>query len=181
MIYITKCSVCLSFIHRYSQVFNVVSLCHSAVVPSLSDFVPNPMNHVCICGCNHFCYPYHTTILILWGDFLWYLVLNFLWMEVGDCEWWNHKQHCTCFTPVYDSMTGRISKQLCMSGMPSEWGVWMKTWGLGTTFEMYLTKLLLLVRKLTADFYLTNLGVPCIGQSHSFTVLLNYLFTKSGN
>jgi len=46
MIYIKKSSICLSFIHRYSQVFSLVSLCHAADVPSVSDFVPNPMNHV---------------------------------------------------------------------------------------------------------------------------------------
>ena len=50
----------LNFIHRYSQVFSVVCLCHMADVPSVSDFIPNRMNHVCICGCNCFCYlcPY---------------------------------------------------------------------------------------------------------------------------
>jgi hypothetical protein len=46
MTYITKCSVCLSYIYRYSQVFSVVSLCHAADVPSVSDFVPNPMTHI---------------------------------------------------------------------------------------------------------------------------------------
>jgi len=44
--YITKCGVCLSVIYRYSQLFNVVSSFHAADVPSVSDFVPNPMNHV---------------------------------------------------------------------------------------------------------------------------------------
>ena len=57
MIYITQCNVCLSFIYRYAQMFNVVSSCHAADVPSVSNFIANPMNHVCICGCNHFCYP----------------------------------------------------------------------------------------------------------------------------
>jgi len=42
MIYITKCSIYLNFIHRYSQLFVVVSSCHGADVPSVSDFVPNP-------------------------------------------------------------------------------------------------------------------------------------------
>ena len=50
MLFITKCSTYLSFISRYSQVFNVVSSCHAADVPSVSDFVPNPMNHVRMYG-----------------------------------------------------------------------------------------------------------------------------------
>ena len=51
---------------------------------------------------------------------LWHLVLKFLWTEVKDCDSWNHKQHCAGFTPVYDpNMTGKISKQLCTSGVPS--------------------------------------------------------------
>jgi len=57
MVYITKCRACLSFIYRYSQAFNVVSSCHAANVPSVSDFVPNPMNHIRINGRNRFCYP----------------------------------------------------------------------------------------------------------------------------
>ena len=40
---IIKWSVCLSFICRDSKVFNVVSSCHMADVPSLSDFIPKPM------------------------------------------------------------------------------------------------------------------------------------------
>jgi len=57
MIYITKCSIYLNFICKYSQVFNVVSSCHVVDVPSVSDFVPKPMNHVRIYGLNRFCYP----------------------------------------------------------------------------------------------------------------------------
>ena len=33
-------------IYRYSQVFNAVSSCHAADVPSVSDLIPNSMNHV---------------------------------------------------------------------------------------------------------------------------------------
>jgi hypothetical protein len=77
-----KCSVCLSFICRYSRVFYVVSSRHAADVPSVSDFVPNPMNHVRIWGPNRFCYPSRAKIVIMGGDFFWgggwYLVLNFL-------------------------------------------------------------------------------------------------------
>jgi hypothetical protein len=43
MAYTTKCSICLSFIHTYSQVFNMVSSCQAADVPSVSDFVPDSM------------------------------------------------------------------------------------------------------------------------------------------
>ena len=57
MIYITKCSVCLNFICRNSQVLNVVSSCHAADVPFVSDFVPHPMNHVRIYCRIRFCYP----------------------------------------------------------------------------------------------------------------------------
>ena len=57
MTYITKCNVFLIFIYRYTQLFNVVSSCHTADVPSVSNFIPNPTNHVCIYGCNHFRYP----------------------------------------------------------------------------------------------------------------------------
>jgi hypothetical protein len=38
---------------------------------------------------------YHLKMVILGGDFFLYLVLNFLWTEVGDCASWNHKQRCT--------------------------------------------------------------------------------------
>ena len=44
MIYITKCSTFLSFIYRYSQLFIRVSWYHAADVPSLRDFVPNPIS-----------------------------------------------------------------------------------------------------------------------------------------
>ena len=54
----------------YPQVFNVVSSCHSAAVPPVNNFVPNPMHHVRVYGHNRFCYPYHTITLILWGAFL---------------------------------------------------------------------------------------------------------------
>jgi hypothetical protein len=56
MIYITKCSIGLSFVSRYSQMFNAVSPCHAADVPPVSDFVPNPMNHARTYGRNRFCY-----------------------------------------------------------------------------------------------------------------------------
>jgi len=46
VLYIKKCSICLNFIYRYSQVFFVASSCHAADVPSVRDFVPNHMNHV---------------------------------------------------------------------------------------------------------------------------------------
>jgi hypothetical protein len=35
----------------------MVSSCHVADVPSVSDFVPNPMNHVRVYGRNRFSYP----------------------------------------------------------------------------------------------------------------------------
>jgi hypothetical protein len=72
-----KCSICLSFICRYSRVFNVGSSCHAADVPSVSDFVPNPMNLVRICGRKRFCYPYRAKIVIMWGDFFVILVPEF--------------------------------------------------------------------------------------------------------
>jgi hypothetical protein len=68
-LYITKCTKCLNFIYRHSQVFNVVSSYHAADVPSLSDFNPNSMNHVRVCGRNRFCYPHLSKIFIMWGDF----------------------------------------------------------------------------------------------------------------
>jgi hypothetical protein len=46
VIYITKCSLYLNFIYIYSQVFSVVSSCHAVDAPSVSDYVPNPMNRV---------------------------------------------------------------------------------------------------------------------------------------
>ena len=45
------------FIYRYSEVFNMVSSCYAADVPSASCFVPNPMSHVSISGRNRFSYP----------------------------------------------------------------------------------------------------------------------------
>jgi hypothetical protein len=57
MIYITKFRIYLSFIYRYSQVFNVVSSCHVVDVPSVNYFVPNPMNHAHVYGRNRFSYP----------------------------------------------------------------------------------------------------------------------------
>jgi hypothetical protein len=68
MIHITKYSTSLSFIYRYSRVFDVVSSCHAVDVRSVSDFIPNPMNHVHIYGRRLF-YPYHAKIRILWDDF----------------------------------------------------------------------------------------------------------------
>jgi hypothetical protein len=56
MIYITKCSICLNFIYRYSQVLNVVFSYHAADGPTVRDFVQNPMNHIRIYGLNRFCY-----------------------------------------------------------------------------------------------------------------------------
>ena len=39
----------------YLQIFTgVVSSCHAV---NVSDFFPNPINHVHIYGCNRFCYP----------------------------------------------------------------------------------------------------------------------------
>jgi len=58
----TKCSVCLNFIYRYSQVFNMVFSCHATDVPSVSDFVPNPMNHVRVYGRN--LYPFSVTMVL---------------------------------------------------------------------------------------------------------------------
>jgi len=43
--------------NRYSQAFHMVSSCHVADVPSVSDFVPNPTNHVRVYGRNSFSYP----------------------------------------------------------------------------------------------------------------------------
>ena len=57
----------------YLQVFTGVLcgfLCHAADVSSVSDFVPNPINHVRICGPNRFCYPYRAKIVLKWGEFL---------------------------------------------------------------------------------------------------------------
>ena len=44
----------------YLQMFAGVHcdfLCHSAHLPPVSDFVPNPMKHVHISDRNYFCYP----------------------------------------------------------------------------------------------------------------------------
>ena len=42
----------------YLRIFTgVVSSCHAANVPSVSDLVPNPINHVHIYGRNHIYYP----------------------------------------------------------------------------------------------------------------------------
>ena len=38
--------MCLSVIYRYSQVSNAVFSCHAADAPSVSEFIPNSMNHV---------------------------------------------------------------------------------------------------------------------------------------
>jgi len=57
MIYITKFSVCLSFIYRYSQLFVVVFSCRAADIPCLNGFVPNPLSYVRIYGRNRLCYP----------------------------------------------------------------------------------------------------------------------------
>jgi hypothetical protein len=54
--HITKCGVGLSFIYRYSEVSKMVFSCHEVDVPSVSGFVPNPMNHVRVYGRNRFCY-----------------------------------------------------------------------------------------------------------------------------
>jgi len=121
MIYITKCSICLSFIYRYSQVSNLVS-CRAG------DFLSSRLQHKSdpgLTSCeihNQFQRTDCTTLTqSFFGSFFWYyLVLNFLWTEVGDCDLWHHKQHCACPAPVRGCMmTGRIYKQLCTSWMPS--------------------------------------------------------------
>jgi len=45
------------YVQLFTQMFIVISSCHAADVPSVSDFVPNPMNLLRIYGRNRFCYP----------------------------------------------------------------------------------------------------------------------------
>ena len=153
MIYITKCSICLSFIHRYSQMFSVVLPCHLAVVPPVSNFNPNPMNHVHICGRNCFWYPYHTTVLILWGDFFVILGPEF---SLNGSRWLRMMKPQTTLCMLHTSiwLPGDWQNFYAALHKWCHWGVWMKTWGLGTTFKMYLTKLLLLVQKLWQQIFI---------------------------
>ena len=117
---------------------------------------------------------YHTKMVILWGDFLWYLVLNFLWTEVRDCDLWNHKQHCTRSAPLYDStMTGRISKQLCTNGMPpnglnKNLRTWRDFWNVPDQIVTSSSEVT------TADFWVMNLGTPC----NSYTVCTFIISTR---
>ena len=54
-IYISQNAVLFKFyLQIFTQVFNVVSSCHAADVPSVSDFIPNPMNYLRIYGRNRF-------------------------------------------------------------------------------------------------------------------------------
>jgi hypothetical protein len=77
-------------------------------------------------------------------------------MEAEDGDSWNHTQNSAHSTLVYDSvMTGRISKQLCTSGMPS--GDLNETWELGETFETFMAKLLLLVHILWRKVFVEHI------------------------
>jgi len=103
--------------------------------------------------------------------FLWYVVQNFLWTEVGDWDSENNKIHFTRFVPVYDSiMIVRTSKQLCNSGMAS--------WGRGGVLNEKLRtmrnswnvpdKIISPSSEITtADFCITNLWTPCITVSRN--------------
>jgi hypothetical protein len=104
MIHTTKCNISWSSIYRYTQMFNAVSSYDAADITSVSNFFPNPTNNVIIYGPNRLCRPYLVKIVIIWGDFVWYVVLYTLWTEVGVWQSWNHKQHCARSAPLYNAM-----------------------------------------------------------------------------
>jgi len=149
--YVTKCSICLGFIYRYSQLFNVVSSCHSADVPSVSDFVPNPMNHARFNGC---------TDSVICASSSFHLAGR---GGAKPCLWRIHTQKSPgvlnqavmvaklSFHHVQSMMTGRISKHLFTSGMLS--GGLNENLMTRCKFETYLTYLLLLVQKLYQQIF----------------------------
>jgi hypothetical protein len=101
---------------------------------------------------------------------LWYLVLNFLWTEVKDCDSWNHKQHCAGFKLVYDAMmTGRISKQLCTNVML--YGSLKEN--LRTRRNFWSVPDQIVTSRsgvMTADFFLPYLGTLCVTFIIHYTV-----------
>ena len=119
-----KYSVCFSFIYRYSQLFNVVSSCHTADVTSVSDFVPNPMNHVRVYAHNR------SVIRVPSSPKL---------SGRSETLSWMHPTHKSpgvlnqaivvaklCFRHDQSMMTGRNSKQLC-----GDWNaIWRFEWKL---------------------------------------------------
>jgi hypothetical protein len=157
VIYITKFSIFLSFIYRYSQMFSEVSSCHAADVPSLSDFVPNPTNHVQIYGRKRFCCPcpqFFQTCKKRWNKTLSLTLPPH--RNAQGCyirqTWWpsyrstipNPSNHRAIEVGRFLSSSAQIECHLA---------VCMKTSGLGAIFETYLTKLLLLVQKLRHQIF----------------------------
>jgi hypothetical protein len=111
--------------YRYSQMFNLVFSCHAADVPSLSDFVPNPMNHVRIYGRKHPCCPrppFFQTCKKCWNK-------NFVFnlTPTQKCPGVLYRtnvvaklsfHHVQSKQPPCD-WGGKISKHLCTDGLPS--------------------------------------------------------------
>jgi hypothetical protein len=141
MIYIIKCNIHLTAINRYSKVFDVVDLvcCTFYVVSSAThsqhwhgsvwDMQPVSMNQL-----------YHAKIVIVWGDFFIYSVLNFLWLKlVIVIRQTTNNTACTphqYMTPLW--LAGFLSSS---AQGECHLEVRVKTCGLCTTFETYLTKL----------------------------------------
>jgi hypothetical protein len=141
--YITKCSICVGSIYRYSQLFSVVAPCHTAGVPSVSDFVPNPMNHSCFNGCTDsvICACSSSHLAGRGGA----KTLSMMCPHTESPGVLNQAINVAklSFHHVQSMMTG--------SGMPS--GSLNENLRTRLKFEMYLTYLLLLVQKLWQQIF----------------------------
>jgi hypothetical protein len=119
MIYNTKCSLFLSFIYTYSQVFNMVSSCHVADVPFLSDFFQNPINHVQVATASVISARSSSKLAGRGGTITLSLTYKHTDESRGVKSGGRDSHAILTFHHFQSMMTGRIFKHLCSSGMPS--------------------------------------------------------------
>ena len=113
---------------------------------SVNDFVQNPMNHVRIFGRNRICYPCPLAYKFAGSGGTKILCLTYPHTEKSMA--------IVVARPSFHSELHRCTTPWCLAGFLSSsarvechLAVWMKTWGLGATFETHVTQLLILVQK----------------------------------
>jgi len=161
-LYITKWSICVSTIYRYSQLFNVVFSCHAADVPSVSDSCPHVWSQRLLLSMAVVLPNLQEEVektLSLTSPPTWKSpgVLN---QAIVAAKLSIH--HVQSNQP--SCRTGRICKQLCTSEMPS--GGLNEKSRTGRNFwkvrNWIVTSSSAVMR---ADFCVTSLGKPCVSSS----------------